>query len=155
MVPLLYFFLYLGDQWSLERLHWKEDHWCGQRWHWWVWLGSSHGDRGTQALPGEFFLLCRIESNFTTRTRLGLMYTLCQTLMELMWPKSLRRSNLRLPYLSSLRRPSPRKYGLILVDNKFNIFHQETITNAETCKTWFLLSAKNPSFVAKHFVALR
>merc|ERR1712184_159470 len=31
---------------------------------------------------------------------------------------------------------------------------QETITNAETCKTWFLLSAKNPSYVAKHFVAL-
>ena len=48
-------------------------------------------------------------------TRLGLMYTLCQTLMELMWPKSSRRSNLRLPYLSSLRRHSPRKYGLILV----------------------------------------
>ena len=64
MVPLLYFFLYLGDQWSLERLHWKEDHWCGQRWHWWVWLGSSHGDRGTQALPGELFLLFRIETNY-------------------------------------------------------------------------------------------
>ena len=88
-------------------------------------------------------------------TRLGPMYTLCQTLMELMWPKSSRRSNLRLPYLSSLRRHSPRKYGLILVETNFNIFHQETITNAETCKTWFLLSAKNPSFVAKHFVALR
>ena len=42
-------------------------------------------------------------------TRLGLMYTLCQTLMELMWPKYSRRSNLKLPYLSSLRRPSPRK----------------------------------------------
>ena len=72
-----------------------------------------------------------------------------------MWPKYSRRSNLKLPYLSSLRRPSPRKYWLILVETNFNIFNQETITNAETCKTWFLLSAKNPSFVAKHFVALR
>ena len=26
MVPLLYIILYPGDQWSLERLHWKEDH---------------------------------------------------------------------------------------------------------------------------------
>ena len=26
MVPLVYFVLNLGDQWSLERLHWKEDH---------------------------------------------------------------------------------------------------------------------------------
>uniref|UniRef100_A0A8C9DN81 Glucose-6-phosphate isomerase n=1 Tax=Prolemur simus TaxID=1328070 RepID=A0A8C9DN81_PROSS len=31
---------------------------------------------------------------------------------------------------------------------------QETITNAETAKEWFLLSAKDPSAVAKHFVAL-
>uniref|UniRef100_A0A5F9CAH9 glucose-6-phosphate isomerase n=1 Tax=Oryctolagus cuniculus TaxID=9986 RepID=A0A5F9CAH9_RABIT len=31
---------------------------------------------------------------------------------------------------------------------------QETITNAETAKDWFLLSAKDPSTVAKHFVAL-
>ncbi|XP_022355029.1 glucose-6-phosphate isomerase-like [Enhydra lutris kenyoni] len=31
---------------------------------------------------------------------------------------------------------------------------QETVTNAETAKEWFLLSAKDPSAVAKHFVAL-
>uniref|UniRef100_A0A8C2RC72 Glucose-6-phosphate isomerase n=1 Tax=Capra hircus TaxID=9925 RepID=A0A8C2RC72_CAPHI len=31
---------------------------------------------------------------------------------------------------------------------------QETITNAETAKEWFLLSARDPSAVAKHFVAL-
>ncbi|CAD7671965.1 unnamed protein product [Nyctereutes procyonoides] len=31
---------------------------------------------------------------------------------------------------------------------------QETNTNAETAKEWFLLSAKDPSAVAKHFVAL-
>nr|CAA82246.1 glucosephosphate isomerase [Sus scrofa] len=31
---------------------------------------------------------------------------------------------------------------------------QETITNAETAKEWFLQSAKDPSAVAKHFVAL-
>ncbi|XP_072488113.1 glucose-6-phosphate isomerase isoform X2 [Notamacropus eugenii] len=31
---------------------------------------------------------------------------------------------------------------------------QETITNAETAKEWFLHSAKDPSAVAKHFVAL-
>ncbi|KAI5280195.1 glucose-6-phosphate isomerase [Manis pentadactyla] len=31
---------------------------------------------------------------------------------------------------------------------------QETITNAETAKEWFLLSAKDSSAVAKHFVAL-
>jgi len=31
---------------------------------------------------------------------------------------------------------------------------QETITNAVTCKTWFLDNAKNPDHVAKHFVAL-
>lgn len=31
---------------------------------------------------------------------------------------------------------------------------QETITNATSAKTWFLETAKNPSAVAKHFVAL-
>ncbi|XP_075694587.1 glucose-6-phosphate isomerase [Rhinoderma darwinii] len=31
---------------------------------------------------------------------------------------------------------------------------QETITNAETAKEWFLKAAKDPSTVAKHFVAL-
>ncbi|CAH2324183.1 glucose-6-phosphate isomerase [Pelobates cultripes] len=31
---------------------------------------------------------------------------------------------------------------------------QETITNAETAREWFLNSAKDPSAVAKHFVAL-
>lgn len=31
---------------------------------------------------------------------------------------------------------------------------QETITNAETAKEWFLQAAKDPSAVAKHFVAL-
>uniref|UniRef100_A0A8B9L8L5 glucose-6-phosphate isomerase n=1 Tax=Astyanax mexicanus TaxID=7994 RepID=A0A8B9L8L5_ASTMX len=31
---------------------------------------------------------------------------------------------------------------------------QETITNAETAKEWFLQTAKDPSAVAKHFVAL-
>lgn len=33
-------------------------------------------------------------------------------------------------------------------------FTQETITNAETAKEWFLQAAKDPSAVAKHFVAL-
>ncbi|GCB82978.1 hypothetical protein scyTo_0023891, partial [Scyliorhinus torazame] len=31
---------------------------------------------------------------------------------------------------------------------------QETITNAESAKEWFLKAASDPSAVAKHFVAL-
>ena len=77
-------------------------------------IGIGGSDLGplmvTEALkPYQVSSSYFLELKPTIYTRLGLMYTLCQTLMELMWPKSSRRSNLKLPYLSSLRRPSPRK----------------------------------------------
>jgi len=52
-----------------------------------------------------------------------------------------------------LKKVKPETTLFVIASKTFTT--QETITNAETCKTWFLLSAKNPSFVAKHFVALR
>merc|ERR1712200_23915 len=51
-----------------------------------------------------------------------------------------------------LKKAKPETTLFVIASKTFTT--QETITNAETCKTWFLLSAKNPSFVAKHFVAL-
>jgi len=51
-----------------------------------------------------------------------------------------------------LKKVKPETTLFVIASKTFTT--QETITNAETCKTWFLLSAKNPSFVAKHFVAL-
>ena len=41
------------------------------------------------------------------------------------------------------------------MDTLYNVFfYQETITNANTAKQWFLKSAKDEKFVANHFVAL-
>jgi len=51
-----------------------------------------------------------------------------------------------------LKKVKPETTLFVIASKTFTT--QETITNAETCKTWFLLSAKNPSFVAKHFVSL-
>merc|ERR1719341_1802158 len=51
-----------------------------------------------------------------------------------------------------LKKVKPETTLFVIASKTFTT--QETITNAETCKTWFLLSAKNPSYVAKHFVAL-
>jgi glucose-6-phosphate isomerase len=51
-----------------------------------------------------------------------------------------------------LKKCKPETTLFVIASKTFTT--QETITNAETCKTWFLLSAKNPSYVAKHFVAL-
>jgi len=51
-----------------------------------------------------------------------------------------------------LKKVNPETTLFVIASKTFTT--QETITNAETCKTWFLLSAKNPSYVAKHFVAL-
>jgi glucose-6-phosphate isomerase len=51
-----------------------------------------------------------------------------------------------------LKKVKPETTLFVIASKTFTT--QETITNAETCKTWFLLSAKNPSHVAKHFIAL-
>lgn len=51
-----------------------------------------------------------------------------------------------------LKKVKPETTLFVIASKTFTT--QETITNAETCKTWFLLSAKNPSYVAKHFIAL-
>merc|ERR1712226_738836 len=51
-----------------------------------------------------------------------------------------------------LKKVKPETTLFVIASKTFTT--QETISNAETCKTWFLLSAKNPSYVAKHFVAL-
>uniref|UniRef100_A0A8I3MNX6 Glucose-6-phosphate isomerase n=1 Tax=Canis lupus familiaris TaxID=9615 RepID=A0A8I3MNX6_CANLF len=48
--------------------------------------------------------------------------------------------------------PNPESSLVIIAPKTFTT--QETITNAETAKGWFLLSAKDPSAVAKRFVAL-
>lgn len=47
---------------------------------------------------------------------------------------------------------SPETSLFIIASKTFTT--QETITNAETAKEWFLGAAKDPSAVAKHFVAL-
>lgn len=47
---------------------------------------------------------------------------------------------------------SPETSLFIIASKTFTT--QETITNAETAKEWFLEAAKDPSAVAKHFVAL-
>ena len=52
----------------------------------------------------------------------------------------------------TLRRLNPETTMFIIASKTFTT--QETITNAETAKRWFLNAAKNPSAVAKHFVAL-
>ena len=107
MVPLLYFFCI-----QVISGAWKG--FTGKKITDVVNVGIGGSDLGplmvTEALkPYQVSSSYFSELKPTICTRLGLMYTLCQTLMELMWPKSSRRSNLRLPYLSSLRRPSPRK----------------------------------------------
>jgi len=51
-----------------------------------------------------------------------------------------------------LKKVDPETTLFIIASKTFTT--QETITNAVTCKTWFLEKAKNPDFVAKHFVAL-
>jgi len=47
---------------------------------------------------------------------------------------------------------SPETSLFIVASKTFTT--QETLTNAQTAKDWFLASAKNPAAVAKHFVAL-
>uniref|UniRef100_A0A673HLV8 Glucose-6-phosphate isomerase n=1 Tax=Sinocyclocheilus rhinocerous TaxID=307959 RepID=A0A673HLV8_9TELE len=44
--------------------------------------------------------------------------------------------------------------SLVIIHNTCTFTTQETITNAETAKEWFLQAAKDTSAVAKHFVAL-
>jgi glucose-6-phosphate isomerase len=51
-----------------------------------------------------------------------------------------------------LKQLNPETSLFIVASKTFTT--QETLTNAETAKSWFLRSAKNPSTVAKHFVAL-
>nr|AFA51128.1 phosphoglucose isomerase [Hyphantria cunea] len=51
-----------------------------------------------------------------------------------------------------LRRLNPEAALFIIASRTFTT--QETITNATSAKTWFLEAAKDPSAVAKHFVAL-
>lgn len=51
-----------------------------------------------------------------------------------------------------LKKVKPETTLFIIASKTFTT--QETITNAESAKTWFLLAAKDQSHVAKHFVAL-
>nr|ADO33032.1 phosphoglucose isomerase [Biston betularia] len=51
-----------------------------------------------------------------------------------------------------LKRLNPETALFIIASKTFTT--QETITNATSAKTWFLDAAKDPSAVAKHFVAL-
>ncbi|KAK7469423.1 glucose-6-phosphate isomerase [Stygiomarasmius scandens] len=52
----------------------------------------------------------------------------------------------------TLRECDPERTIFIIASKTFTT--QETITNAETAKEWFLSSAKDKAHVAKHFVAL-
>lgn len=52
----------------------------------------------------------------------------------------------------TLTQLNPESSLFIIASKTFTT--QETITNAETAKEWFLQAAKDPSVVAKHFVAL-
>uniref|UniRef100_A0A8D2KXT6 Glucose-6-phosphate isomerase n=1 Tax=Varanus komodoensis TaxID=61221 RepID=A0A8D2KXT6_VARKO len=52
----------------------------------------------------------------------------------------------------TLAQLSPETTLFIIASKTFTT--QETITNAETAKEWFLQTAKDPAAVAKHFVAL-
>nr|ACV97159.1 glucose-6-phosphate isomerase [Spodoptera exigua] len=52
----------------------------------------------------------------------------------------------------ALKRLNPETALFIIASKTFTT--QETITNATSAKTWFLEAAKDPSAVAKHFVAL-
>ncbi|XP_042908688.1 glucose-6-phosphate isomerase [Parasteatoda tepidariorum] len=52
----------------------------------------------------------------------------------------------------TLKKLNPETTLFIIASKTFTT--QETITNAESAKSWFLKSAKDPSAVAKHFVAL-
>jgi len=51
-----------------------------------------------------------------------------------------------------LKKVDPETTLFVIASKTFTT--QETITNAVTCKTWFLNSAKEAGHVAKHFVAL-
>ena len=51
-----------------------------------------------------------------------------------------------------LKKLDPETTLFVIASKTFTT--QETITNAVTCKTWFLAAAKKQEFVAKHFVAL-
>jgi glucose-6-phosphate isomerase len=54
--------------------------------------------------------------------------------------------------VETLRRLTPETTLFIIASKTFTT--QETLTNAETAKRWFLNTAKDPATVAKHFVAL-
>ena len=51
-----------------------------------------------------------------------------------------------------LKKVKPETTLFIIASKTFTT--QETITNAESAKEWFLATAKDPAAVAKHFVAL-
>ncbi len=51
-----------------------------------------------------------------------------------------------------LRKVNPETVLFIVASKTFTT--QETITNAQTARSWFLQTAKDPAAVAKHFVAL-
>ncbi|QQP58152.1 Glucose-6-phosphate isomerase, partial [Caligus rogercresseyi] len=53
---------------------------------------------------------------------------------------------------TTLKKVNPETTLFIIASKTFTT--QETITNATTAKEWFLNVAKDPSTVAKHFVAL-
>ena len=52
----------------------------------------------------------------------------------------------------ALKKVNPETTLFIVASKTFTT--QETLTNAETAKKWFLAAAKDPAAVAKHFVAL-
>ncbi|KAL1115072.1 hypothetical protein AAG570_007103 [Ranatra chinensis] len=62
-------------------------------------------------------------------------------------------SNIDGTHIAEVLKRLDRETTLFIVASK-TFTTQETITNATTAKLWFLDGAKDPSFVAKHFVAL-
>jgi glucose-6-phosphate isomerase len=75
--------------------------------------------------------------------------------------KHYQKENIRLHFVSNvdgthmaetLKRVSPETTLFIIASKTFTT--QETMTNAETARAWFLSHAKNTDFVRNHFVAL-
>jgi len=62
-------------------------------------------------------------------------------------------SNIDGTHLAEVLKKVPAKTTLFIIASK-TFTTQETITNAESARAWFLAEAKDPAAVAKHFVAL-
>lgn len=75
--------------------------------------------------------------------------------------KHYKKENIQLHFVSNvdgthmaetLKKVNPETTLFIVASKTFTT--QETMTNAESARTWFLAKAKNPEFVKNHFVAL-